>query len=93
MHNLANPPSSSAEAVTGLRLSALERQLAGLSGRLQLAEEQNLALEGSVTGPAAELERIRGQELTLKTLEELAGYGPAFPAARRSRPRHLQALP
>ncbi|MGH3194427.1 MAG: hypothetical protein ACRDNT_00520 [Streptosporangiaceae bacterium] len=93
MHNLTDPPASSAEAITELRLAALERQVAGLAGQLRLAEEQNLALEERVTQLAADLERCAQDAATLRSARELRQEYSAIASGSRSRrPRHLQAV-
>ena len=92
MVNLTDPPTPSASATTDLRITALERQFAALDSRLQLAEEQNLALEDRISGLAAEVARLRRQAFTLKTLNELMLERVGFtapPAIRPPRPRHL----
>ncbi|MGH3225765.1 MAG: hypothetical protein ACRDPY_44980 [Streptosporangiaceae bacterium] len=90
-------PDTALDRAIDLRLTALERQLAGLSGRLQLAGEQNLALETRITDLTGSVADLRDTAFVLETLAEMrlerAGFPAGLPAARRSRPRHLQALP
>lgn len=79
MDTLTDPPTSATE----LRITALERQLAGLAGRLELAEQQNLTLEAQVA-------RLATDAFTVITLEQMiaASVTGCRPAAA-ARPRHL----
>jgi hypothetical protein len=81
---VTDTPTATPTATTDLRITALEYQLADLAERLQLAEEQNLALEARVE----ELRRARIFASAFTTSIEAEASGRSHGAARASARRH-----
>jgi hypothetical protein len=90
MHANTSHRHPASPAATGLRLDVLEWQLAALAGRLQLAEEQNVALQQQLKALEAD-QPVRQLLEELCRLQGLTGARP--PAAKARRQPAFAVLP
>jgi hypothetical protein len=94
-----------AASATELRLAADEHQAADLAGRLQLAEEQRLALEQRFAALVADFDLLRQEALTFRAISTaidprfaqataaLQAFEPGGRPPRRQHPQLVRSAP